>query len=231
MRHLQKFENYEYQLNEGFVDNLKKMASIGLLTTSMLMGNSSIAQQYKKLDTKNKTEISNKVKENKDFRIGEIRMGMSIEQLKKVVDSSQVQIINSKWEKFTKYLLDEERDYLENYLENVGKNITHFIIKEYKINNQLFTNISLSFYKNKLFLIEINEKEIDRDIIKSQSIIHDIGKIYKGIVDCGFKYPFVTFCYLPVKKELDIEILKVKNKIDSEKKKLNISKRVSIFGE
>ena len=40
MRHLQKFENYEYQLNEGFVDNLKKMASIGLLTTSMLMGNS-----------------------------------------------------------------------------------------------------------------------------------------------------------------------------------------------
>jgi len=62
MKHLKTYENYEYQINEGFVDALKKMAAIGLLTTSMLMGNSSLAQQYNELDTKSKTEITDKVK-------------------------------------------------------------------------------------------------------------------------------------------------------------------------
>ena len=80
MKYLKHYDNY--QVNEGLADNLKKMASIGLLTTSMLMGNSSVAQQYKKLDSKQKTEIKDETKVNKVFRIGGIKMGMSIDELK-----------------------------------------------------------------------------------------------------------------------------------------------------
>lgn len=38
MKYLNHYEDYN-KINEGIFDNLKKMASIGLLTTSMLIGN------------------------------------------------------------------------------------------------------------------------------------------------------------------------------------------------
>lgn len=160
MKYLTNFENYEYQLNEGFVDNLKKMASIGLLTTSMLMGNSSVAQQYKTLDPKQKTEIKDEVKANKVFRIGDIKMGMTTEELKSLSNTGNLDgyevSISLGTEKLVPVEIETMFDIEEKglrYLIN-NKDYRLMIVEEYHVNNTiLLKNITLMFYKNHLFLI------------------------------------------------------------------------------
>jgi hypothetical protein len=154
MKYLKNYDNY--QVNEGLADNLKKMASIGLLTTSMLMGNSSVAQQYKKLDSKQKTEIKDEAKVNKVFRIGGIKMGMSIDELKSLgieiddtIDTQQQIVdleksIDSTVQKLLQMqqVLNSKKSNQKEYLEYFDKVFNKFIHSdEYKIYTSTFYRI------------------------------------------------------------------------------------------
>jgi hypothetical protein len=170
MKYLKNFENHQYLVNEGFKEKLKNMAAIGLLTASMLSGDNIIAQKYRKLDNKTKTEISNKVNKDNLFKFGELKMKMTIDEFKKLLDSKSISFRKSRE---LPTLFDDSFRRDQSF---VDQDIEAFNIKEYKVANESFEDFYVFFYKGKLFLIEI---EIDYDILSS------LKKMYKNSISIG----------------------------------------------
>lgn len=171
MKYLRNFEDHQYLVKEGFSEKLKNMAAIGLLTASMLSGDNIIAQKYRKLDNKTKTEISNKVNKDNLFKFGELKMKMTIDEFKKLLDSKSISFKNSRE---LPTFFDDSFRYNQSF---VDQDIEVFNIKEYKVANESFEDFYVFFYKGKLFLIE--NIEIDYDILSS------LKKMYNNSISIG----------------------------------------------
>lgn len=221
MKYIKNYNKYE-PMNEGFVDNIKKMAYIGILTAPMLFGNSAIAQEYDEiypsLDTITKTEIKRAVENNKDFRIGPFRMGMTFEEF-----TSRFKETSNLYDLYdgkTYKILDGDEFFTSKGYKGVK-------IRNVMINSEIPISAHLTFYNNKLFQIIVDGDRKLLDILKSYKSDGTIKvREYKE-----YEYTnFIIYTISDLDSMYEIDIKKAEEIRKKEKEDRRNKNRIDVLG-